>query len=173
VLERMDMVRQYRYLGECGAVAPEYGTQRKLINSAQDVWLWHIAQPYHGCFMSTMTFIVDIERRLWIADRHSEHVACARGGDVLAAGEMTFMLECGHAVVSQVTNLSTGYCPEPGSWHVVAEALHTIGMIGPHGFEPAYNFRRCPACGQRNLVKDDHFVCAVCSAELPRYWNFS
>lgn len=166
------MARKYRYLGEQGANEAEYGTQRKLVKSAEDVWLWHVSEPHHACLTVTMTFIVDMEGRLWIADRHSEHVACARGGDVLSAGEMTFMLERGHAVVSQFTNLSTGYCPEPESWRVVAEALQMIGMTAPHGFEPAYEFRRCTVCGQRNLVKDCHFACAVCFAELPRHWNF-
>jgi uncharacterized Zn finger protein (UPF0148 family) len=33
-------------------------------------------------------------------------------------------------------------------------------------------FRRCGACGERNLVKDGDFACAICGAELPRTWNF-
>jgi transcription initiation factor TFIIIB Brf1 subunit/transcription initiation factor TFIIB len=33
-------------------------------------------------------------------------------------------------------------------------------------------FRRCPACGERNIVKDDWFVCGVCGADLPTVWNF-
>jgi len=171
-MEREDRTRKYRYLGEQGTNEAEYGIQRKQISGPEDIWHYCAPELRHGHVTVTVTFIVDVKRRLWIADRHSEHVACARGGDVLSAGEMTFTLEGGHAVVSQVTNLSTGYCPEPESWRVVAEALQMIGMTAPNGFEPACDFRRCTACGQRNLVKDGYFVCAVCSADLPRYWNF-
>jgi len=33
-------------------------------------------------------------------------------------------------------------------------------------------FRRCPACGERNIVKDDSFTCGSCGADLPADWNF-
>jgi len=26
--------------------------------------------------------------------------------------------------------------------------------------------------GERNVVKDDYFTCAVCGGELPAWWNF-
>lgn len=32
--------------------------------------------------------------------------------------------------------------------------------------------RLCLGCGERNLVKDDWFECAMCGAELPALWNF-
>ena len=32
-------------------------------------------------------------------------------------------------------------------------------------------FRRCEACGQINIVKDE-YVCAVCDERLPKEWNF-
>ncbi len=34
------------------------------------------------------------------------------------------------------------------------------------------DIRRCLACGQRNIVKDDWFVCGVCGKDLPAAWNF-
>ncbi|MDH6465317.1 transcription initiation factor TFIIIB Brf1 subunit/transcription initiation factor TFIIB [Micromonospora sp. A200] len=33
-------------------------------------------------------------------------------------------------------------------------------------------FRRCTACGERNIVRDDDFVCALCDGVLPPNWNF-
>ncbi|WP_261994026.1 contact-dependent growth inhibition system immunity protein [Streptomyces sp. t39] len=32
-------------------------------------------------------------------------------------------------------------------------------------------FRRCEECGTTCVVKDDHYVCAVCDADLPVRWN--
>lgn len=34
-------------------------------------------------------------------------------------------------------------------------------------------FRRCPACGQRNIVRDNDFTCALCDHALPAQWNFA
>ena len=33
-------------------------------------------------------------------------------------------------------------------------------------------FRRCTQCGERNLVREGDFFCAICDAELPVAWNF-
>jgi len=118
------------------------------------------------------TFVIDPSGRLLLADRRSEHVACASGREVLSAGEMAFALEGDTVVVEQVTNQSTGYCPEPESWISVARALDAIAIPHPGSFTPAFVFRRCPACGQANIIKDDGYVCAVCGMDLPTEWNF-
>jgi mannose-6-phosphate isomerase-like protein (cupin superfamily) len=76
------------------------------------------------------------------------------------------------AVVEEVTNLSTGYCPEPESWPVVGDALDRLGVVHPGRFTTQVIFRRCPVCGERNVVKDGWFKCQVCGGELPRVWNF-
>src|ERR1700712_2477769 len=68
------------------------------------------------------TFVIDPDGRLKLADRRSEHVACAAGGRVLSAVEMFFSTR-GEMIVEEVSNLSTGYCPEPCSWGAVARAL--------------------------------------------------
>jgi hypothetical protein len=70
-----------------------------------------------------------------------------------------------------VSNQSTGYCPEPESWPAVEAALNAIGVDHSGRFDPAIIFRLC-SCGQRNIVKDDNYVCPVCGSGLPRYWNF-
>lgn len=61
--------------------------QRAEIKNSEDVRAWCEADRSQWI---TVTFAVDTDERLWIADRRSEHVACANGGDVLAAGELTF-----------------------------------------------------------------------------------
>ena len=73
--------------------------------------------------------------------------------------------------VTEVTNQSTGYCPDVDSWPAVAAALERAGLGHPGEFSTAFAFRRCPDCRERNLVKDDDFHCAVCGTELPRRWN--
>jgi hypothetical protein len=42
---------------------------------------------------------------------------------VLSAGEITFSRKGKSLVVSDVTNQSTGYCPEPKSWKAVKASL--------------------------------------------------
>jgi len=114
------------------------------------------------------TYTVTPDGTLRIAPRRSEHVACAGGGPVLAAGEL--FLTTG--TVDGASNQSTGFCPEPSCWAALASALDRAAIPHPGRFTIAITFRRCPECGERNLVKDDWFACAICDAELPRDWNF-
>jgi hypothetical protein len=118
-----------------------------------------------------VTFVVDDSGVLRVAPRRSEHVACAGGGEVLAAGELTATRDADAVVVSEISNQSTGYCPEPESWAAVARALDEAGIAHPDGYTFEVVFRRCPRCGERNLVKNAWFVCA-CDHELPADWNF-
>jgi hypothetical protein len=116
------------------------------------------------------TFTIDIDGDLLLAPRRSEHVACAAGGPVLSAGEIVFDKEL---TVTEVSNQSTGFCPEPESWDAVAVALERIGVRHPAQFITVAVFRLCLTCGQRNIVKDNWYYCNFCDAELPRDWNFS
>jgi hypothetical protein len=118
------------------------------------------------------TFVVDDEGHLRLADRRSEHVACAGGAEVLAAGEMSFERDRRGWRLSEVTNQSTGYCPEASTWAAVGRSLEAIGVRHPGSFTHELTFRRCTSCGGNNLVKDEHFVCDLCGAELPLAWNF-
>src|SRR5690349_24011223 len=104
----------------------------------------------------TVTFVV-LGDGLWVADRHSEHVACARGAPVLSAGEMTFRIDRARASaeVVFVTNQSTSYCPEPASWPAVQAALDAAGVRHPGGFGMELTFRRCVRCAATNVVKDE------------------
>jgi hypothetical protein len=119
------------------------------------------------------TFVIDLEGTLRLAPRRSEHAACAGGGPVLSAGEITFEPGPDGWEVTSATNQSTGYCPEPSSWPAVARALDQAGVPHPGGFTDELTFRRCPRCGQRNVVRDGDFSCAICEADLPASWNFA
>jgi hypothetical protein len=136
------------------------------------VWLAEAqgAEAHDGLIAAT--FVIDPECRLRLASRRSEHVACAGSGPVLSAGEMFFSVGADGVAVEDVSNLSTGYCPEPESWAAVSEALDRIGVVHPGRFTTEVSFRRCTACGERNVVKDGWFECQVCGAELPLDWNF-
>ena len=133
------------------------------------LWMRHQDEWDDDCL--TMTFVVPGDRKLRVAPRRSEHVACARGEDVLAAGELVARLAPVLEVVG-ASNLSTGYCPEPSCWEAAKSALCELSIPGPPELTFACTFRRCPACGERNLVKDDWFFCAVCDTPLPQEWNF-
>jgi hypothetical protein len=145
------------------------------IASAGDVlrWFRQTAQDRDRSGRLTATFVVDDSGWLRIADRRSEHVACAGGRPVLSAGEITFRLSPGAAEVAEVTNQSTGYCPEPESWPAVKAALTRAGFEASDGFTRAFDFRRCVQCGSINIVKDGLFECASCSGRLPVEWNLS
>jgi hypothetical protein len=167
--------RLYRYVGPPDIAERARRTPPgRVIEAPWDVVLWarETGQELdaEGCI--TATFVVDVSGRLRLADRRSEHVACAGGGPVLSAGEMRFEVLPGKSFrVAEVSNQSTGYCPEPESWPAVAVALARARLPAPQGFTPACVFRRCPNCGGRNIVKDGIFVCGVCAAELPAAWN--
>jgi hypothetical protein len=113
------------------------------------------------------TFVIDRGGALLLAARGSEHVVCAGGHPVLAAGELFFD---GLDVV-EATNQSTGYCPEPSSWPVVERALDGAGVGHPGAYTATFVFRRCTSCGQLNIVKDGWYACAVCNGALPEAWN--
>src|SRR5947209_2641867 len=98
------------------------------IGSVADLRAWlRVAgrEPDSGCFVAA-TFVIEEGGGLRIADRRSEHVACASGGPVLSAGEVFFRVEGDKVEVAEVSNQSTGYCPEPESWPSVAAALDQV-----------------------------------------------
>jgi hypothetical protein len=171
-------MRVYQYVGPkdiAQSVASE--SRGALILSGAEVMQWicetHQEPDADGMFIAT--FVIDDEGLLRIADRRSEHIACAGGKPVRSAGEITFELTGGGPRIATITNQSTGYCPEPQSWEAVAIALDVakVDYRGLDGFEPAFEFRRCVSCASINLVKNNVFRCSLCNARLPIYWNFS
>ncbi|MEV7520499.1 hypothetical protein [Streptomyces sp. NPDC091371] len=163
--------RNYRYVGPAELrrlVRP--GAAGRSIRSAADLDGW-VSEQARGDLAEPFTFVVDPAGVLRLAARRSEHVACADGGTVLAAGEMRFRRESGQWSVAEVSNQSTGYCPDVGSWAAVAEALDAAGIERPSGFTHAVVFRRCPACGEVGIVRDEDYVCVFCGGALPARWN--
>jgi hypothetical protein len=168
------MVRRYRYLGSTDIAQAVAGRAAGLpIQSSADVerWMRDTRQQLDAWGLVVATFVITEEGVLCLADRHSEHVACAGGKAVRSAGEMVFAVGANGWEAREVSNQSTGYCPEPTSWEEVAKALDAIPLPHPAGFTEVYHFRRCPSCRQLNLIKDGVFVCAVCDSELPTEWN--
>ncbi|MFF0560821.1 hypothetical protein [Streptomyces sp. NPDC004266] len=161
----------YRYVGPVelkAAVRPGGGGRR--IGSAADFSGW-IAEQSAAEPAEPFTFVVGMDAALRLAPRRSERVACAGGDMVLGAGEISFMREAGRWTVSEVSNQSTGYCPDVASWAEVARALDAVGLRRPSGFTHEVVFRRCTDCQEHNIVREGDFVCVFCGSDLPAAWN--
>ena len=83
-------MRHYDYIGS-EEFLPKGGFPERLEIGAADSlneWLNEHADELdlEGCIPAT--FVVDTDGRFWIAERNSEHVACARLDAVLSAGEI-------------------------------------------------------------------------------------
>ncbi|WP_426368615.1 hypothetical protein [Streptomyces sp. E-08] len=163
--------RGYQYVGPVelkAAVRPDSGGCP--ISSAAEFVGW-IAERSASELAEPFTFVVGTDGVLRLAPRRSEHVACAGGAVVLSAGEVSFVREADRWTVSEVSNQSTGYCPDVTSWSEVARALDDVGLGRPSGFTHEVVFRRCPDCQERNIVREDDFVCVFCGSDLPAAWN--
>lgn len=166
----MSRTGRFRYVGDPALRRPPPDDMVVVRSrTALDAWLatrdrTEVTEPF--------TYVVDLTGLLRLAPRRSEHVAAAEGDDVLAAGEVTFGHDASGWTVTEVSNHSTGYCPDLDSWEAVAIALDRVRMPRPPGFTHAVVFRRCPVCDERNIVREDDYVCALCDAGLPRAWNF-
>ena len=140
------------------------------IRSATEFGAWVSARAAQE-LIEPFTFVVDAAGVLRLAPRRSEHVVCAGGEAVLAAGEIRFGCEAGRWAVVEVSNQSTGYCPSLGSWSAVAEALDRVELVRPDGFTHEVVFRRCRSCREVNIVREEDFVCVFCDEVLPLEWN--
>jgi hypothetical protein len=169
------MAKLYRYVGP--AEIKERARQSPpgvRLGSVADLekWLRTTGQRPGPAGLFAATFVIDQDGFLRVADRGSEHVACSGGNPVLSAGELFLSLPANGPEVEEASNQSTGFCPEPTSWTAVAAALERLGIRHPGRFTQEVQFRLCPACAQRNVVKDGWFVCGSCGADLPAEWNF-
>lgn len=162
--------RRYGYVG------PD-AIKRSVVTSSRGAAVRSAAELLPFANGEAHTFVIDDQGVLRVADRRSEHVACAGGGEVYAAGELTAVrMGAGKGAgagcrVVEISNQSTGYCPEPASWASVAAALDEAGIAHPGHFTYEAIFRRCTRCHERNLVKEAWFVCSICGAELPAAYN--
>ncbi|MEV0405482.1 hypothetical protein [Actinoallomurus sp. NPDC050550] len=163
--------RTYRYVGPSDLLATvRPGGEGRAIRSPDDLTAWSTGRG-DAELDEPFTYVVDLSGTLRLAPRRSEHVACAGGAPVLGAGEVAFRRERGRWVVDEISNQSTGYCPDVTSWPAVRDALDHAGIAYPGGFTHPVIFRRCPTCHERNIVRDDDFHCALCDTELPATWN--
>lgn len=165
-------MKRYSYIGDPSFIPKEL-PPRVLLDGIDAISTWiddHLEEVDLENNIAA-TFIVDTEFNLWIAERSSEHVACARLEDVYSAGEIFLSGSGKSAFIDHITNQSTGYCPELDSWPAVAKALSDTGIDFPDGFDPEFVFRRCPGCNQLNIVREDFFVCTMCDADLPETYN--
>ncbi len=167
----MEPTRRYRYVGPAEFRDQVIAVDAVCVNAPALLDQWQ-AERDRRELAEPVTFVVALDGVLRLAPRRSEHIALARGQDVLAAGEMKLAPAGTGWRVTEVTNQSTGYCPDPDCWPAVATALDRVGIAHPAGFTNKVIFRRCPSCGERNIVRDDDYTCALCGSALPAQWNF-
>ncbi|WLW57134.1 hypothetical protein [Streptomyces sp. YU58] len=165
--------RRYSYVGppESRPTDPKHGSGHA-VRSATDLDAWLVERGTAEC-AEPFTFVITPDALLRLAPRRSEHVVCAGGGEVLAAGEMGFRHASGRWAVEEVTNQSAGYCPDLDSWHPVAAALDRAGIGRPDGFTHEVVFRRCERCRECSVVREGDFVCVFCGSDLPTVWNIT
>jgi hypothetical protein len=169
------VTKYYKYVGSEGIrLSVAHCPSGTLIQSIVDLKNW-IDRTFDSRTIATSlvvgTFVIDLNGNLRLSDRHSEHVACAGGEPILSAGEI--FISCGREYfeVKDITNQSTGYCPEIESWQYVEVALDRIPIDRPQHFTVEFTFRRCSSCLQVNIVKENLFVCSVCDSSLSDEWN--
>ncbi len=163
----------YHYVGPNALAHRTAGVVRGTpIHSQQDILVWVSTSPeLRRSPEATVTFVVDAWGTLLIAERQTEHVACAGNRAVVAAGEMCFAIIGKEVEVLRISNQSTGYCPETSSWDAMLSVIESLGLTPPNGFDPCCEFRRCTTCDAVNIIKHEVFECAVCNSELPQEYN--
>jgi hypothetical protein len=163
-------MRRFRYVGPAELRDLPHAVDAADLASVQALGRWLDSQDAHER-TAPFTYVITIDGALRVAPRRREHVACAGAQDVLGAGEIQFEHDASGWIVTEISNQSTGYCPDLNSWKAVATALDQAGIRHPGDFTQPIIFRRCSTCLAVNIVRDDDFTCAVCSAPLPSEWN--
>ena len=168
-------MKLYNYVGsneiKLSVINYSSGTIIKSISDLKK-WLKGILFKNDNSKSVVATFVIDMDQNLRLADRYSEHIACAGGQPVLSAGEIFINWEQNIYEVSDITNQSTGYCPEIESWKYVEATLNKVPIEHPSSFTLEFTFRRCCSCSQINIIKNDVFICSVCDSNLSDTWNF-
>lgn len=163
-------MRRYRYVGPAELRELPAAIDAVDVTSVEALDRWLAGQDISDR-TAPFTYVVTMDGFLRVAPRRREHVACAGGQDVLGAGEFQFDHDASGWFVTDISNQSTGYCPDLDSWTAVAAALDHCGLRHPAGFTQPIVFRACPTCHTINIVRDDDFTCAACGADLPGHWN--
>src|SRR5512139_1848266 len=107
---------RYRYVGPAEILAVvRPGCAGLPIRSSGELSGWLLSRDT-GERTEPFTFVIDLAGVLRLAPQRSEHVACAGGEPVLSAGEIRFEHHGGQSAVMEISNQSTGYCPDVTSW---------------------------------------------------------
>ncbi|MFI9584543.1 hypothetical protein ACIHCQ_22510 [Streptomyces sp. NPDC052236] len=150
------------------AVRP--GSEGRLIRTLRDFEEW-VSEQALDELAEPFTYVIDTSEDLWL-DRGAVSTSRALGaGGCLVRERSPSAVAATAGAVSEVSNQSTGYCPDLGSWPAVADALDRVGLGRPDGFTYEVVFRRCVGCGEINVVREDDFVCVFCGGGLPASWN--
>jgi hypothetical protein len=104
----VEQAHGYRYVGPAELSDQAAPVDAVGVGSPASLAVW-LAGRERGGLAEPLTFVVTLDGVLRLAARRTEHVALARGQDVLAAGEMAFAASGLGWRVVEVTNQSTGY----------------------------------------------------------------
>lgn len=115
------------------------------------------------------TYVVDQSNSLRVANRRSEHVVCAGGEPVLAAGELFVTPGRKGSWVVRASNFSNGYMPSEDSFMALKLALERARLPAPKGFDPAIAYRYCGRCMEAVIAETG--ACRVCQAALALKWD--
>lgn len=89
--QSMTAPRRYRYVGPQELSRLARPAEVVDVESADVLDQWLSSRPRRER-TQPLTYVITLDSMLRLAPRHSEHVACAAGADVLAAGEIQFAL---------------------------------------------------------------------------------
>jgi hypothetical protein len=168
-------MKLYDYVGPASIrAAANFDAPRHAVTDSAGILAWASASLDLSTRdrQMTFTYVVQPPTQLYLADRRSEHVVCARGLPVLAAGEITFERDGPRLSLVETSNLSTGFCPESTSWPCLSAALVEAGFPAIVAYTCPFEFRFCESCQQTCVIKDDFFECPSCFGSLPRDWNY-
>jgi hypothetical protein len=107
------MARLYRYVGP-EAVKARIAVGRPIgerVGSAADIAAWARRGGQGRDGLVAATFVIDATGDLLVADRRSEHVACAGGSAVLSAGELFLHVAEDAVEVAEASNRPRSQAP--------------------------------------------------------------
>lgn len=166
-------MKLYLYVGPPELLALAANSRPHRVDSRKDLQIWvdrNRGEVDREGYVPA-TYVVAENGGLYLADRRSEHVACARGGRVRAAGEIFFEVTSAGLAVARVSNQSTGYCPPVETWPVVENWMKSLQLESPSFFDPACEFRRCDSCENLQIWKEHSPDCLFCDRPLADHWN--
>jgi hypothetical protein len=125
-------MKRYRYLGPADLRGQVVAVEAVAVDAFQSLDGWLAARD-PGERGEPFPFVASLDGLLRLAPRRREHVTLAGVRDVLAAGQIAFVSAEASWRVVEVTNQSTGYCPDPHAWrsrrHSASRRFHRRGGL--------------------------------------------